>query len=255
MCVIYISYQQRDDCPLVIAANRDEFYNRPTQRAHFWKDTDSQILGGRDSLAGGSWFAVDRKGRWGTITNYRDPNRKIIDNPRSRGLLVLDYLLSQENPKNFLQKLHKTSQNYTGFNILCGEKESLCFYSNVEKEVQELKPGLYALSNSLLDTPWPKVVDGKKDFQKLISTSKEPGFTDILLFLQNPTKAANERLPNTGVNPKWEKVVSARFIVSPKYGTRASTLFLRNNNQQYFFMEQIYTNGKPLFNGKNKFSF
>ena len=241
MCVIYLSYKQGTDRPLFIAANRDEFYERPTQSAHFWEDA-KDILGGKDLKSGGTWFAVHRDGRWAILTNYRDPQRK-LSMPRSRGLLLREYLISKSSPQNFAKDLETYTRmhNYEGFSIFWGDRENLYFYSNISLEVQKLSSGLYGLSNHLLDSPWPKIVDGKKAFAKLMQEPDPPSDELLFSFLQDRSLTEDQRLPDTGVGREWERILSARFIVSPSYGTRASTLFyLSAARRQAYFTEQSY---------------
>ena len=243
MCVAYLSYQQRADWPLFIASNRDEFYERPNQGAHFWEE-ESNILGGRDLKSGGAWFAVHRDGRWAILTNYRDPKKKVFM-PRSRGLLLRDYLLSKESAEDFSEniKTYTSTYSYEGFSILWGNREHVYFYSNVNQEVQKLPGGFYGLSNHLLDNPWPKIVDGKRDLAKLLQEPEPPSDEMLFSFLQDPSTAEDQRLPNTGVSREWERILSARFIVSPDYGTRASTLLCFHASGKIYFAEQNYGPG------------
>ena len=254
MCVIYLSYQQDPYRPLLIVANRDEYYERPTKKAHFWEE-DEDILGGKDLKSGGTWFAIHRDGRWIILTNYRDPSRK-VSAPRSRGLLLKNYLLSKASAENFAEdiKSYTKIRNYEGFSLLWGDLQKLYFYSNIEQKAQELTAGLYGLSNHLLDTPWPKIVEGKKALAKLLQKEKPPSTDALFSFLQDPKIAEDAHLPDTGVGMEWERVLSARFICSPEYGTRASTLFHIDTSSKAYFAEQSYGR-EARQEGRQEFSF
>ncbi len=245
MCLAYFSYHQYDDLPLCILTNRDEYYERPSQKAHFWESENLKILGGKDSKAGGSWFAVGCDGRWALVTNYRDPAR-VSSQTRSRGLLVSEYLQSNQSAAEYIYTQKNQSHLYNGFNLLLGDATSLHYYSNITGQGMGLGPGLYGLSNHLLDTPWPKVKTGKKDFGQLLENHRPPEIQSAFAILQDRNTAPDEFLPNTGIDRQWEKILSARFIISPEYGTRATTLIYIYQDKM-FFSEQSYDNkGTPL---------
>ena len=243
MCVVYLAYKQHKEIPLLILSNRDEFYNRPTEPAHYWSK-NSKILGGQDIEAKGTWLACRQDGAWAIITNYRDPNWQ-VKMPRSRGLLVRDYIESYDKPENFLKYLKKDKYSYLGYNLLFGKLTDIYYYNNKEKESQKLEPALYGLSNHLLDTPWPKVLDGKRELENILKEEKfiKGGTLDpapFFSFLQNSELAEDNRLPQTGVSLEWERVLSSRFIRSKEYGTRTSTLIWLDLEQNLNFLELNY---------------
>ncbi len=253
MCVVYFSYRQDADFPLVLASNRDEYYDRPALPAHVWQeeakheetsqdknlfDRALPILGGRDQKANGAWLALKADGRFGALTNYRDPKR-IKKHALSRGLYIPSFLHSQKLAGDFLLSLSKEQEDSNPYNLLLGDREALYYYSSIRKEAQKLGPGLYGLSNHLLDTPWPKVCKGKRDFRKLLESHRPCEHEAFFIFLQDRQEAPEEALPDTGIGKEWERILSPRFIHSPDYGTRASTLMYIHKGE-IIFLEQSY---------------
>ena len=166
MCLILVAFRSDADYPLVVAANRDEFHARPAQKADWWPD-DSDLLGGRDLQAGGTWLAVHRSGKFAAVTNYRDADAS-KRGKRSRGHLVSEYLQGDLPPHEYLQTLD--GDEFAGFNLLISDGKSLAYLSNRGNTSGELPPGLYGLSNATLDTPWEKVERSKKRLRDLINT-------------------------------------------------------------------------------------
>jgi uncharacterized protein with NRDE domain len=219
-----------------VAANRDEFYNRKTAAASFWEDHPN-ILGGRDLEAGGTWLGMTKGGKLSMVTNYRDP-KNINPLAPSRGHLVSDYLIGSEAPSQYLKDLEPNAKNYNGFNLIMGTAEDLWYISNYREGIEQLKPGLYGLSNHLLDTPWPKVVKGKKKMQEMIASQ----FTtnDLFQLLYDSETASDKVLPDTGVGIDRERSLSSMFIKSPGYGTRCSTIILVDYTGQVSFSERVF---------------
>ena len=166
MCLILFAYKVHPSYPLVLAANRDEFYDRPTQSADFWPD-HPQLLAGIDLQEKGTWLGVTKEGKFAAITNYRDPASWKTAAP-SRGKLVRDYLVGDLNPENYLKEISAHARDYNGFNLLLGDRENLWVFSN-QGDAKKLQPGIYGLSNHLLDTPWPKVQRGKQLLKKALA--------------------------------------------------------------------------------------
>lgn len=252
MCTILIAHQVSQEQPLLVLANRDEFYSRPTAEAAEWHDMP-ELFAGRDLLSGGTWFGA-RNRRWASITNVREGLRD-KDEPRhqkSRGWLVLDYLQSNLSPEAYLQKIASTEEVFAGYNLLLGDGLELWYVSNRIDEPVHLKPGIYGLSNHLLDTPWPKVTRGKKELTSLIQA---PVFDHNRAFsiLTDTTLADDAELPDSGVPYKWEKILSATFIKTHDYGTRCSTLLSFDKDRHYRFIERRYQNGPDSWE-ESKFS-
>lgn len=227
MCLIAFAIQQDEKYPFIFIANRDEFYERPTQSMHWWEDEN--ILAGKDLLAGGTWIAFGKNQQFAAVTNYRDLERNQPTAP-SRGAIPVN--LIKENPTNFQQyvidnKAHWSEMN--GFNLLYHNGKETFYYSNISEEVKTLDSGVYAISNAFLDTPWPKVVAVKSRLQHIIENEKI-SVDNLLEILSNHNIYPEEQLPETGVGIEMEKVLSPICIQSPIYGTRVSTIFLKENN-------------------------
>ena len=226
MCLILFAWQVDPRYPLIVAANRDEFFRRPTAVADFWAEAP-EVLAGRDLEAGGTWMGVSTRGRFSALTNYRDPEQMQTDRP-SRGKLVADYLTGSESPETYLKRNELYGQGCNGYNLLVGDRNSLWWSSNVSHESRALGPGIYGVSNHLLDSPWPKVGAGRTALETTITAlPRDKGLFDLLV---DSTIHADETLPETGISLEWERMLSAAFIrippVSPTYGTRSSTVLL-----------------------------
>ncbi|MEH7122632.1 NRDE family protein [Bacillus sp. JJ1773] len=238
MCLILFAYKVHPEYRLIVAANRDEFYARPTAPAHYWED-HPYILAGRDLEKMGTWMGVTTSGRFAALTNYRDPN-EIVGGKRSRGELVAGFLQGSDTPFEYMKKAAADAINYPGYNLLADDGENLYYYSNIENEIKKLSPGIYGVSNHLLNTEWPKVKRGKDGLAAIISGEKKNLSTDLFNLLQDADQAPDEILPNTGVAIEWERILSPLFIQSEGYGTRSSTvLFMKD--EKIDFIERVYS--------------
>lgn len=237
MCFIVFAYEHHPAYRLILAANRDEFYDRPTNPAAFWDD-DPELLAGRDLKAGGTWMGVTRSGRYAALTNYRDPSELNAQGP-SRGVLVKNYLSSLESPLGYMGRFALSNERFSGFNLLAGDVNELYYYSNREKDIRKIAPGLYGLSNHLLDTPWPKVERGKALLREVLQ-QKEISPESLLALLRNADVAPDHALPETGVGKEWERVLSPIFIETAAYGTRSSTVLLIDKAGHVTFVERIH---------------
>lgn len=237
MCLILLSHHVYPDYPLVVAANRDEFYGRPTAPAAFWDDAP-HVLAGRDLEAGGTWMGVTHSARWAAVTNYRDPSRRKEDAP-SRGALVADFLHEAATPAAYLDRLVPEADCYNGFNLLVGTPDDLAYYSNRDGAVRRLDPGLYGLSNHLLDTGWPKVARGRKKLRRILE-SGDVTADRLLDLLHDTTAPADEKLPDTGIGQAGERLLSPMFIESERYGTRSSTVLIVDRAGHVTFAERRY---------------
>ena len=239
MCLILIAHAAHPEFPLVIAANRDEYYQRPTARAAFWQD-HPHILAGRDLECMGTWLGVTRGGRFAALTNFRDPRDRKTDAP-SRGQLVSDFLVSDQEPREYLEEVGRQAQRYNGFSLLAGDMDGVFYFCSREAAVQKLSPGIHGLSNHLLDTPWPKVARGKQRLQAALAG--EPNAETLLDLLHDREPAAEGELPDTGVGADLERVLSPALIVSPQYGTRSSTAVLFGRDGSVSFTERTILPG------------
>lgn len=237
MCLILVAWRVHHEFPFVVAANRDEYYPRPTAGADFWTD-HGQVLAGRDLEAGGTWMGITRQGRFAALTNFRDPVRHRPDAP-SRGHLVSDFLIGTAGIDAYLNGLEPT--RYNGFNLLLGDGERLVAFSNVSLERHELAPGIYGLSNHQIDTPWPKVSAGKTALQAAIDAL--PDEVPLIHLLRDDRIHPDDALPATGVPLEWERLLSAAFVRSPGYGTRSSTVLTLSAGGRATFDEQAWLPG------------
>lgn len=241
MCIAFVSWQNHAGFPLIVASNRDEFYNRPSDELKKWPDLN--VYAGRDLKEGGTWFGVTGTGRIALITNYRDPaefSRKAL----SRGQLVLDYLKSEKTPFEFLKEVQKSGSRYNGFNLIAGSFEELYYFSNKKDGIQKLQPGFYGLSNAFLDSDWPKINYGKANFQMQVNRDPEDlqGYYNLLT---DQNQFPNDSLPDTGIGMEREKMLSSVFISTPEYGTKSSNLLFFTKNNQIRMHERIWQPGKP----------
>ena len=226
MCIVAFSWNPDSETPLLLAANRDEFFERPTQAMHWWPN--SGVLAGRDLKSGGAWLGITRSGRFAMITNIRNPVLRRVGAP-SRGELAREFLESADSPATFIRCANERAGGYEGFNLLCGEISSqsheLWFLNSTESSPRRLDANLYALSNATLDTPWPKLLRIKQGFRHALA-EKNPAVQDerLLRLLHNTTRPRDDQLPVTGVPLEWERVLGSVFIRGETYGTRASTL-------------------------------
>lgn len=237
MCLILVAWRAHTDYPLVVAANRDEFFKRCTASAEFWADCP-QVLAGCDLEAGGTWMGITRGGRFAALTNFRDPSSHMPDVP-SRGRLVADFLSGAANIDDYLDALNPAT--YNGFNLLLGDGKRLVAFSNVSMGRHELVPGVYGLSNHLLDTPWPKVGAGKTALNAALAAL--PDEAPLFRLLRDDTIHPDAELPATGVPVEWERLLSAAFIRGPDYGTRCSTVVKVGSDGTATFDEQTWLPG------------
>lgn len=233
MCLLVLAWQAHPRYRLIVAANRDEYHARPTAPMAPWNDAPG-ILGGRDLSAQGTWLAVDRQRRFGIITNFRDVQAKRPEAP-SRGGLIPDWLRQSVAPAPFLEQLAPQAQRYAGFNLLLNDAHSLWYASNrAPRFARALAPGIYGLSNLLLDTPWPKLTRVRGRFtQWLAAQSTAAAGRDapdddgerLFAMLADRTRCLPDAAENShALPPQWAQVLSAAFVVHPLFGTRCSTL-------------------------------
>jgi uncharacterized protein with NRDE domain len=228
---------------LILAANRDEYYNRPTNPAAWWK-TNPNLLAGIDLKSKGTWLGITKNGKIAAVTNYREKNN---NNPNaiSRGKLVSDFLTSPTNATEYLETLHTKKNQYNGFNLIVGnihDNPKLYFFSNRNNNTENpepLKQGLYGLSNATLNTPWPKIQKGKHLLEQALN---QPDVSPETVFeiLADTEIAPDDRLPDTGVGMVFERILSPMFIKAPGYGTRSSTVLLVDHHNRVTFIEKSF---------------
>ena len=238
MCILLLSLQQHPKYPLIVAANRDEFYDRPTSAAAFWNDAP-HLLAGRDLRQGGTWLGITRQGRFAALTNFRDAKSTPADRP-SRGHLVSNFLLGDESPDVYLSTVAQQADRYNGFSLIAGQGDDFVFYSNREGGVRRLDPGIYGLSNHLLNTPWPKVTRGTRGLGDLLSADDGPTAEALFATLADGAIADDTELPDTGIGLARERLLSPLFISETHYGTRSSTVILLDQDGNITFSERSF---------------
>lgn len=252
MCLVIVAWRQHSGFPLIVAANRDEFHARPTREAHWWPD-QPDIVGGRDLQAAGTWLALHRDGRFAAVTNYRDavpPSPK----KRSRGHLVTDFLLGSNEPLAYLNSIDGSA--YAGFNLLLSDGETLAWHSNranIGESARILPPGIYGLSNALLDSPWHKVERSKAIMKQLLDEDKVNA-TELLRLLDDRDKAPASTIVSDELPFEKAHAISAPFIVLPDYGTRSSSTVLHAADGAWHFHERRF-NAEGRISGDASFVF
>lgn len=222
MCLILFAIDAHPRYRLIVAANRDEFYLRPTRAVHFWPEQPN-ILAGRDLQSGGTWMGANRSGRWAALTNIRSPKHMDKKGP-SRGLLVREYLQGEQSTDEFLAAMSASADEYAGFNMLLGEGDQTHFFNSDEQQVRPVGQGIHGLSNASLNSTWPKVVEGRAAMLEALAQGGRPLQERLFDVLRNRQIADDSQLPNTGIELDWERNLSSRFIGLEGYGTRCSTL-------------------------------
>lgn len=245
MCLILFALNKNSKYKLIIAANRDEYFNRPTINAAYWEENNS-ILGGRDINSGGTWIGINKNGRFIAITNFRDPKNE-NPNAKSRGELSKRFLFNTENVSDFITDISKSRTEYNGFNLLLSDDafSSMYHYSNISNINSKVENGIHGLSNHLIDTPWPKIETGKTELLKIIE-SESIDLDNLLEILKSDKKAPDELLPSTGISYDLEKKLSSVFISMNGYGTRCSTIILVDKANNLSFLEVSYDENKQV---------
>ena len=240
MCLLLVALKADERFPLVLAANRDEFYGRPAAPAAWW-DENPEILAGRDLQAGGTWLGLTRGGRVAALTNFRQPAMPRPD-ARSRGALVAEFLASAASAAEFAERLSAEAELYNGFNLFFGDLDGgFYFFSNrTSRPPEPIAPGFHGLSNHLLDTPWPKVERGRRGLRTWLDSAEDPDPEELLALLSDRTQPPDAELPDTGVGLELERVLAPMFLHTPMYGTRCSTVLIVDFQRQARFIERSF---------------
>jgi uncharacterized protein with NRDE domain len=238
VCLLFIAYKSHPRYPLILAANRDEFYDRPSQAASFWEERPD-LLAGRDLKGGGTWLGITREGRIAAITNFRDLSAMKVNAP-SRGLLVGDYLLGNDDPEAYLRDLRDRAESYSGFNIVVGSVDKLWYFSNMDSAILKIPEGLHGMCNNFINTPWPKVERAKASLGSIISEHEEPPCEAIFDVLADRSRPDDSMLPDTGVGLEWERILSPIFVETEGYGTRSSTIIMVRRDGGTTFVERVF---------------
>lgn len=241
MCLVALAWKVHDDFPLLISANRDEFFDRPTTPLHQWEEG---WYAGRDLKGGGTWMGFHPNGKWALLTNYRDFTQ-VRAAQISRGKLVTDYLQSSISSENYLDQVWAKGQNFDGFNLLISEGDRIFYLSNYGNGPEELQPGVHGLSNGLINEPWPKTELAKKQLEGLLPT---PDPEKLLSILKSEEKYPTELLPKTGVSVEMEIELSAQLIrMPPGYGTVSASAVIRHKNGKTLIRERSFAWDHSIF--------
>ncbi len=252
MCLIVFALNEHPEYPLILAANRDEFYKRPALYAHRWKDLPG-VLAGRDQTAGGTWLGITSNGRFAAITNFRGPEHLQTD-VASRGMLTVDFLTEGDSPQEYIEKLKNKDKPYNGYNLLISETPgTMVHYSNITSDTSVMQSGFHGLSNHLPDTPWPKVKKGTGALKDIIK-SRIVDTGKILNIMRDRQPAPYDELPDTGIDRELERQLSPIFINIPGYGTRCTTILLIDKSGRVTFEEYSY-DGKGAEINQSSFTF
>ncbi|MFD1040451.1 NRDE family protein [Virgibacillus byunsanensis] len=251
MCLINFQIQDHPTYKLIIAANRDEFYERPTAPAQYW-DNEPDILAGRDLVQMGTWLGITKQGKIAALTNFRDPDQ-MAAGKHSRGEIVKNYLSGNNGPEEFLRALKMKKDQYVGFNVIVGNPNQMFYYNNIQDVISEIIPGTHGLSNHFLNTPWPKVTKGKRMLIDYLMENEELETDALFDIISDAEEAKEENLPKTGVSLDLERNLSPLFIKTPEYGTRSSTVLLIDRDNHVTFVERLYETGE--FTKENRFLF
>jgi uncharacterized protein with NRDE domain len=237
MCLLALAWRTHPDYPLILAGNRDERHARASAAAGFWPDIPD-ILAGRDLEAGGTWLGVTTAGRYAVVTNYRE-GLNPAKAPRSRGALTADFLRQDVTAEGYVRQLQDRAGEYGGFSLVVGDRDSLWYFSNRGGAAPApITPGVHALSNHLLDTPWPKVQAAKAGVKLLLDTGAVS--VDALLKMLADRRPAETGLPDTGIGPELERRISSAFVADPVYGTRCSTVLMLHRDGSLRFSERRF---------------
>lgn len=238
MCVLVVALREHADYDLVVAANRDEFHDRPTAHAAPWDDAPT-LLAGRDLEAGGTWLGVDQHGRFAAVTNVRSAFP--VSGPRSRGLLVRDYLASPAlGAGDYVACLQDSAREYAGVNLVAVDHTQAVAWSNRDRAARPLNQGLLGLSNGAIDEDWPKLTRLKAGFRRAARATGEALVDALLRLLADAAVPPDAALPDTGVGLERERLLAPIFIRGAGYGTRCSSVVLRRPGGELLFVERRY---------------
>ncbi|PID23082.1 hypothetical protein CSV61_01090 [Sporosarcina sp. P3] len=251
MCLLAFQLQSHPKYQLVMMANRDEAYGRPTAPANFWSD-HPDILAGRDLEQMGTWLGITKQGKVAALTNYRDFTRPETGK-LSRGHIVSSYLQSELSARAFMEQLHTNREDYAGCNVLAGSAKEMFYYSNIEQSIQQLTHGTHGLSNAFLNTSWPKVDKTKALLAKYLEQTETVDPDVLFGMMQRAERFPTDQLPDTGVGEDLESLLSSIFIASKDYGTRCTTVLTIDSEDHVKFEERTYEKG--IWTTTQKFSF
>nr|WP_319216489.1 NRDE family protein [uncultured Trichococcus sp.] len=238
MCLISLQLGQHATYKLVLVANRDEQYDRPSLPAHFWPEYPD-LLAGKDLTARGTWLGITKKGRIAAVTNSYLTTDQESDKKLSRGNLVMDFLTGSMGPNEYLEQVRQQRTDYNGFNLIVGSSDSLHHYNNILDEIRINQAGNHAVSNATLDTPWPKVTRTKAVMAELTGSATLDEEA-IFRIMADRTPPPDDQLPDLALPLPILRAVSANFIRTERYGTRSTTLIIIDHSNRVTFVDRSY---------------
>jgi uncharacterized protein with NRDE domain len=246
VCLLVLAWHAHPRYRLIVAANRDEFHDRPSAPLAQWPEP-SPIIGGRDLRAGGAWLAIDQRKRFGVVTNFRELQRPQADAP-SRGNLIPSYLSHAAGAGDYLAAMAADGPRYSGFNLLLADDRELWYASNrAEEFARRLEPGIHGLSNQFLDTPWPKLLRVRRQFATWLKNAGEFRPNELFAMLADRQReTADEELPQTGLALEWERTLSSPFVLDARYGTRCSTVVMMETSGATLIAERRFDSNGEL---------
>lgn len=240
MCLVVIAYRVHPDYPLVIVSNRDEFFERPTESLHLW-DTSPKIIAGRDLKAGGTWLGANNSRKVSFLTNVRNFRKPLLPHPKSRGKLVLDFLLSPKDlsSRDYRTEVSSHASEFEGFNLFVYDGKEAHYVGGDPLQESKLEPGFHAVSNASWNTVWPKTAKLKANVKQVFDSipMNHDNWLSLVTLeffrLLSDAEIVKEDslLPDTGIGLERERYLSSIRIRVPGYGTRASTVLFYGKNE------------------------
>ena len=253
MCLIALQLHEHPLYKMVLVANRDEAYTRPTAAASFWKE-HPYVLAGKDLLQMGTWLGITKEGRFAALTNIYDSAVTVPENPVSRGQIVIDYLTTTQSAPEFLSHLQDNRLNYAGFNLLLGDIDHLWHFNNHTNQVNSLRTGIHGLSNASLNDPWPKVLKATSHLQQIPSKNTALDPNGLLTAFMDTSLPSEKNALLTGTSSlNLEQETPPIFIKTPEYGTVSTTVLLVDYSNNVTFIERSYS--KEGISGEVNYSF
>jgi uncharacterized protein with NRDE domain len=241
MCLVLIAMKQHARWPLIVAANRDEYFGRPAAAADWWPG-HPHVLAGRDLQAGGTWFGVTRAGRFAAVTNLRG-GATAVEAAMSRGSLVREYLIGDASPAEHARQVAAGRSRCNPFNFVCGDLDELWLASSALAEPLRCDAGMQAVGNAQPGDSWPKIRRGREALGELDGGSDDGMTAQLLALLSDTTVPPDRELPAGAKDMELERKLAPIFVRAGEYGTRASTVLLVGAGGEARFTERRFDAG------------
>ena len=238
MCLILIALGQHPDFPLIVAANRDEYHERPTRALHFWEEYPA-ILAGKDLREGGTWLGVDREGRLAAVTNLRSANHS-APSERSRGQLVKEFLAGKHGVEDYARMVAAERGRYGAFHLVLFARGSLFVCGSYLSEPVRLEAGIHGISNGPLDDPWPRALRGIAGMKQIVTSAAVSHTQAYLEFLDSRNPDAASPVVPPALDSQSTVPDLPIFVTGERYGTRCSSVILQTASNHVSFSERIF---------------